>query len=161
MNYREVYSKVVALCINVFATHSVSQHKAEEKIKFYLSAPGFDEVPSDLKDKVFSDVLAHLLDIKLIDDARYVENYIASNTRSFSPDGSRLVINKLLSKGIQREVLENYDRMIKEMDLENAKKLLTKKFGESDLTIVREKKLKYLYQRGYILADMTYGFADD
>jgi hypothetical protein len=52
MTYQEVYSKLFALCVDVFSRHPVTEKKAADKLKFYLAAPRFDAVEPDIKDLV-------------------------------------------------------------------------------------------------------------
>lgn len=157
MTYQDVYSKILTLCTDVFSRHPVSESKASDKIKFYLVAPRFDEVSQDIKDKVYTDVFNKLKDMRLIGDSAYVASYITSNNLSSTPDGSMLVIKKLLSKGIAQEVIAEFTEAIYGAEVENASKLLSKKFGSATLAVEKEKKLKYLYQRGYRVADVIYG----
>lgn len=157
MTYLDVYSKIFALCTDVFSRHPVSESKASDKLKFYLAAPRFDEVSQDIKDRVYTEVFSKLKDIQLIGDSAYVSSYITSNNLSSAPDGSMLVIKKLLSKGIAQEVIADFNEAIYDAEVENASKLLSKKYGDSSLHTEKEKKLKYLYQRGYRVAEVIYG----
>lgn len=157
MTYQEVYSKILTLCIDTFSRHPVSEYRASDKIRFYLAAPRFNDVPQDIKDRVYTEVFDRLKDAQLIGDSAYVSSYIASNNLSSAPDGSMLVIKKLLSKGIPQEIIAEFSEVIYAAEVENASKLLSKKYGDSALTEEKEKKLKYLYQRGYRVSDVIYG----
>ena len=157
MTYQEVYSKIFTLCVDAFSRHPVSESKAADKLRFYLTAPRFDDVSQDVKDKVHAEILSRLKEMQLIGDTPYVSSYIASNKASGTPDGSMLVIKKLLSKGISQEVITEFNDAIYGAEVENASKLLSKKYGDASLTVNKEKKLKYLYQRGYRVADVIYG----
>lgn len=157
MTYQEVYSKVFTLCTDVFSRHPVSEARASDKIKFYLAAPRFDDVSQDIKDQVYTEVLSRMMAMQLIGDGAYISSYIASNNLSSAPDGPMLVVKKLLSKGIAQEVIAEFNEALYAAEVENASKLLSKKYGSTSLAIEKEKKLKYLYQRGYRVADVVYG----
>ncbi len=160
MTYQEVYSKLFALCVDVFSRHPVTEKKAADKLKFYLAAPRFDAVEPDIKDQVATELLSRLVAMELIGDMAYVSSYIASNNQSATPDGSLLVSNKLLIKGITQETLVQYTEALLEAEVSNAKKVLTKKFGDPTLVEDKDKKLKYLYQRGFRVAQVMYGLEE-
>ena len=147
----DIYNKVLSLCIDVFSRHPVTEKKAIDKIKFYLSAPRFSDISKDDKQKTQDAILKKLISMKVIGDKAYVESYITSNNNSSGPDGSLLVIKKLLAKGISRDIISDYEDDIHMSDDSNSKRLLVKKFKEEDLSTNREKKLKFLYQRGFLL----------
>jgi SOS response regulatory protein OraA/RecX len=157
MTYQEVYSKILTLCTDVFSRHPASEVAASDKLRFYLSASRFDDVSQDIKDMVHTEVFNKLIDMKLIGDSAYVTCYIASNNHSSAPDGSMLIVKKLLSKGIAQEIIAQFNEIICATEVANASKLLLKKYGNDSLSIEKEKKLKYLYQRGYRVADVIYG----
>lgn len=106
-----------------------------------------------ISEKSIIKVLDYLEQLKYIDDETYVKSYLVSGL-SGKPSGRKMVLHKLLKKGINKELAE---KVINEIlndnsDYDNGKKLLLKyipKIKNKDAYEIKKKCFTYLMSRGF------------
>lgn len=126
----------------------------------YLSykARSKKDVYNKLKEKKISEksikkIIDYLEDLKYIDDKSYAKIYLETGL-SGKPAGKKLLLLKLLKKGIDKELAEEVlnENLNDEAETENAKKLLLKyipKIKQKDKYEIKKKCFTYLMSRGF------------
>ncbi|MGN0480824.1 MAG: regulatory protein RecX [Lachnospiraceae bacterium] len=109
------------------------------------------DYPGDIIDKV----CARLVEEGFINDGRYARNYVIANMNTKS---RKQMAYGLMSKGISAELIEEAFDDLDELygndtEVENVMKLLTKKLGNKDITVLdyeaRMKIFAYAGRKGY------------
>lgn len=113
--------------------------KTSYEVKIKLSKIGVDE-------DIIDQVIEYLIDLDYINDEEYVDAYVRQCMRLQSHSIYEIK-NKLLQKGIKKDIIENKLDKLSNTDYEEKiiKKLLEGKLNSYD----ELKKKQYLYRRGF------------
>ena len=113
--------------------------KTSHEVKTKLSKIGVDE-------DIIDQVIEYLIDLNYINDEEYVDAYVRQCMRLQSQSIYEIK-NKLLQKGIKKDIIENKLDKLSNTDYEEKiiKKLLEGKLNSYD----ELKKKQYLYRRGF------------
>lgn len=127
----------------------VIARKTEEEVRKKLRKSGFDE-------KIIDKVIIHLIKLDYINDTDYVDAYIRQCMRLLNYSIYEIK-NKLLQKGIKKDIIEEKLQILYESDYEEkiVKKLLKGKLKSMEPL----KKKQYIFRRGFkckILIDEDY-----
>lgn len=120
-------------------TYLVRAKKTEKQVRLKLKQSGYS---SDVIDQV----ILYLKELGYLDDNEYVDAYMRQCMR-LPNDSIYEIKNKLLQKGIQKDIIEKKIQILEESDYEQnvIKKLLNGKLK----TMEDRKKRQYLYRRGF------------
>ena len=117
----------------------VTAKKTEQEVRNKLKKCNFEE-------SIIEDVISYLKDLDYINDKDYIDAYIRQCMRLQSYSIYEIK-QKLLQKGIKKDIIENKLELLYESDYEKdiVEKLLNNKLKNmEDL-----KKKQYLYRRGF------------
>ena len=106
----------------------------------------------NISEKSIIKVLDYLEQLKYIDDETYIKTFLSG--LSGKPSGRKMMLHKLLKKGINKELAERVlnDILNDKSDYDNGKKLLLKyvpKIKSKDFYEIKKKCFTYLMSRGF------------
>ncbi len=146
------YEQALAYCLRLLHQRSYSEHGMRQKLTQHATEPAEQDA-----------VITRLKALNLINDARYAQSLVRTEA-TYRKSSTRKISQKLLTKGIDRELIEsslqpNQEALPSDTEraIHHAEKFLTKerrKLGES-ATIPLELKQKlfaHLSRKGFAYA---------
>lgn len=113
--------------------------KTESEVRKKLDKLGFD-------DNIIDEVIKYLINLGYIDDTDYVDAYIRQCMRLLNYSIYEIK-NKLLQKGIKKDIIEEKIHKLYESDYE--KQLIQKLLNGKLKSMEKLKQKQYLYRRGF------------
>ncbi len=148
------YDKLLQYALRILVKKRYTKGEIDTKLRAYSEKKELDE-------GTIEEVIERLVDLKYINDAQFVRDYISDRAK-FKPRGLRLIKQELYTKGIRGKVLDKYledicsDGAVDEVGM--AVRLLEKKkgsFNKLEGARKRQKVFTFLYSKGF-LADTIY-----
>lgn len=144
-------SQVFARYYNLVLRYLSYRPRSEKEVLDYLKKKQ-EKAPS-LNDTVVKQIFEKLREYKFINDFEFAKFWLEQRTK-FKKKPIRVIEYELSQKGISRDIVEEiltgFD--VKDLDLENAKKLASKKldfYRNLDPKKRREKVTGFLLRRGF------------
>lgn len=137
---QSAYKKALNYSLYILAKYYKTKHELIKKLK-----------EKEYKDDTINSVIEKLKELGYLNDEMYVEDYIRSKQGSNQTINKRTLYNKLLQKGIDRELVQNSLKNVDIDEYDIAMKAAEKKL-RSLKGSPREKKAKlysYLYGKGF------------
>ncbi len=125
--------------------------RSEKEVLEYLKKK--QEKAPNLSEAVISQIMGKLKEYKFINDSEFAKFWIEQRTK-FKKKPIRVIEYELSQKGISRDIVEEIlvEFDVKDLDLENAKNLASKKldfYRNLDPKKRREKVTGFLIRRGF------------
>lgn len=114
--------------------------KTSKEVRDYLYKK---KVSPELQDEI----IEKLLDLKLLDDERYLEMYLEEKF-NYSTDGSIKIKHKLYQKGFQSKDVDPLLPKYQDLEISNLKKLVSDR-KKSRKNEDKQKLIRYLMNKGY------------
>ena len=114
--------------------------KTSKEVRDYLYKK---KVSPELQDEI----IEKLLDLKLLDDERYLEMYLEEKF-NYSTDGSIKIKHKLYQKGFQSKDVDPLLPKYQDLEISNLKKLVSDR-KKSRKNEDKQKLIRYLMSKGY------------
>lgn len=134
------YSQCLNSSLRLLQRMAQTEHQVREK----LTKRGYEP-------DVVLKVIDRLKELKFIDDQKYAKDYVAYRSRTI-PLGPMYLRLKLQQKGINKEIIDLETAIPKEVEIELAQKVATKKLAlmhELDPQIKKERLVRFLTSRGF------------
>lgn len=121
-------------------------------------------IRNKLQDKEYQpeeieETISKLLELKFLDDERFTKNYIDSQRR-IKPIGNRLLYQKLLLKGIDKETINSIMMPPDEELIQEAVEKWLKKHQIEDKWMRKQKLMVYLARRGFSYDEILVGIKE-
>ncbi len=137
---QSAYRKALNYSLHLLARYYKTKHELIQKLK-----------EKEYKDDTISSVIEKLKELGYINDEMFVENYIRSKQGSNQTINKKTLYNKLLQKGIDKELIQNSLESADIDEYDIAMKAVEKKL-KSLKGSAKEKKVKlysFLYSKGF------------
>lgn len=148
----EGFEKVYNKAINFISYRARTRREIEDRLNKYLLR---DVENKKYHDEIRVEVIRRLDDYNLVDDKKFVLDYVAATARSGKNVGKLKVRDFLYKRGISKELVDKYiDNYDDEYEVDKALLVAKKKLkllgGKRDFQS-KGKVYRYLYGRGFTL----------
>jgi regulatory protein len=137
---QSAYRKALNYSLNLLAKYYKTKQELMKKLK-----------EKEYNEETIDSVINRLVELGYLNDEAYVETYINSKQNSNQAINKRTIYNKLMQKGVDRELIQNSLENAELDEYDFAMKAAEKKLRNLKGSL-REKKAKlfsYLYSKGF------------
>jgi regulatory protein len=146
----EGYEKIYFKILNFLSYRVRSEHEVVTRMRDYFYKGGIEK---DLGQVFEEKILKTLRDLDLINDEKFVEQYIENANLLKSPPGRQKIREFLMKKGVSRDIIDDgLGKYTLETERLGAEKALNKKLRSMKDTLdykAKQKIYQFLLRKGY------------